>query len=445
MNLYEAFDAFTDVERCIIIKSDVLRLGLKFSERALEACQQRTDILFKGYRIFSYDFEETVVYGQKMPYVIFLEDGTADGTCIQIRSSGKSPYAIDLEEDGTFALYFDNQAIGKIHFARAPLFYQQTINGIPMPALVSAHSDLLYVAVNKHCDFFSQGMQCLFCDLTPHAATQKKGETMILRKDPELTAEVLKAALGEHCFRHIFISGGTFLKGYEGLTEVEWYAQFLEKIRKRIGCWYTATFQIQALPDEGWKRLYDTGIPSVQPNIEVWDKELFKIVCPGKAKYVGYEEWIKRTVRAVDFWGPGNVNPNFVSGIEMAQPFGFKDVNKAVESTLSGFDFLMSNGVLPRQGDFWCVEAGSKLAGQEPPPLEYFVKLGKGYLELREKHGFMTCAPYTCRFDLLHGTECDFEYWHGNGPRSRKAQEAGGILYDFKTKTSRVAGGDHGD
>lgn len=132
------------------------------------------------------------------------------------------------------------------------------------------------------------------------------------------------------------------------MSEVEWYARFLEKIRKGIGCWYTATFQIQALPDEGWKRLYDTGIPSVQPNIEVWDKGLCEIICPGKAKYVGYEEWVKRTVRAVNFWGPGNVNPNFVSGIEMAQPFGFKDVNKAVESTLSGFDFLMSNGVLPR-------------------------------------------------------------------------------------------------
>ena len=251
MNLYEAFGAFPEIERCIIIKSDVVRLGLRFSERALQTCQPRTDILFKGYRVFSYDFEETVVYGHKMPYVIFLEDGTPDGTCIQIRSSRKSPYIIDIEEDGTFMLYFNSQAVGKIHFARAPLFYQQTINGIPMPAFVSAHSDLLYVAANKHCDFFSQNIQCLFCDLTLHAATQKKSETMILRKDPEPTAEVLKVALGEHCFRHIFISGDTFLKGYEGLSEVEWYARFLEKIRKGIGCWYTATFQIQALPDEG--------------------------------------------------------------------------------------------------------------------------------------------------------------------------------------------------
>ncbi len=436
VDLYDAFEAFPEVDKHIIIKSDVVRLGLRFSERARQAFRESTDINFKGYSIFSYDYEGDSVFTEKIPGCMYLEDGTPDGTCIQIRPSSKSPYLIDVGEDGTFALYRDSETVGILHFDRMPLFYQQTINGIPMQAIIFAASDLLFLTANKHCDFFSKGEQCLFCDLTPHALMQKKSETMILRKNAELAAEVLKVALRERRFQHIWISGGTFLRGYEGLSEIEWYARLLETIRERLGHWYTATFQIQALPDEDWKRLHETGIPSIQPNMEVWDKRLFEIICPGKAKYVGYDEWIKRTIRAVDFWGPGNVNPNFVPGVEMAQPFGFKDVDEAVESTLSGFDFLMSNGVLPRQGDFWCVEEGSKLAGQEPPPLEYYIKLGKGYLELREKHGFMSCAPISCRFALLHGTEYDFEYWHGNGPRSLKAQEAGGVVYDFTTKTS---------
>ena len=423
MELFQAFDNFPDVARPIIIKSDVVRLGVKFGEKAREIFKENDDILYKGYHLFSYDRDTPVMYGERIPHDFYLEDGTPDGTLIQVRTYSQSPYTID-HNGQDFVLYFDEKPLDPLHFEPRPRFYQRTINGKTMAAYVIGHGDFLFVTANKYCEHFSTDKQCLFCDLTPFARRQKKGEdAMILRKNAEQIAEVLEVALHEHRFRHIFISGGTFLGKYQGLSEIEWYSQFLNTIIKRIKHWYTATFQMGALSDEGWKRIHDTGIPSIQPNIEVWDKRLFEIICPGKAAVVGYDEWIKRTIRAVDFWGPGNVNPNFVSGVEMAKPFGFTDVNEAVDSTLSGYDFLMSNGVLPRQGDFWCIEADSKLAGAEPPPLEYYIKLGKGYLELREKHGFMSCAPFFCRYcGPPHGTEYDFEYWHGNGPSSRKAE-----------------------
>ena len=71
-------------------------------------------------------------------------------------------------------------------------------------------------------------------------------------------------------------------------------------------------------------------------NFEVWGKELFKAVCPGKNKLVGWDEWVKRVVKSVDVFGEGNVNPNFVAGVEMAKPFGFTDVDAAVKSTSEG-------------------------------------------------------------------------------------------------------------
>lgn len=74
------------------------------------------------------------------------------------------------------------------------------------------------------------------------------------------------------------------------MTEVEWYANLLNTIRKRIRVWYFACLQVEALDDKGWKRIHDTGIPSIQPNVEVWDKKLFEIIWPGKAKSVGYDE-----------------------------------------------------------------------------------------------------------------------------------------------------------
>jgi hypothetical protein len=424
MHLFEAFDTFPEVAKPIIIKSDALRLGMRVSDNARAVFRQRDDITYKGFHLFTYDREQPVMFGERIPVKIYLEDGTPDGTAIQVRTNSHSPYLIDVDEEGCFTLSYQGETLGAVRFDAAPRFYSRTINGTPMAAYVYAHGDLLFVTANKFCHYFSTGNQCLFCNLVPTARAQKGGEpAMLLRKDAGITATVLDVALHEHRFRHIMITGGTFTKPYRGLSEIDWYTQFLTTLRKRIGHWPTASFQIQALDDEGWKRIRDTGIPSVQPNIEVLHRDLFPIICPGKAAAVGYDEWIRRTIRAVEFFGRGNVNPNIVAGVEMAQPWGFKDVDEAVASTVAGYDLLMAHGVLPRMGDFWCIEADSKLAGAQPPPLAYYIKLGKGYTETREKYGFVSCAPIYCRWcGIYHSTEYDFEYWHGHGPASREAE-----------------------
>ncbi len=127
--------------------------------------------------------------------------------------------------------------------------------------------------------------------------------------------------------------------------------------------------------------------------------------------------------KPVDFWGLG-VNPNFVIGVEMAKPHGFPDVSSAVKSTAGGWDFLMSHGVLPRYAT-WLIEGGSALAGQEPPPIEYFIEIEKAYAELRWKHGFEPPFPASqTRRSYVLSCLHDWEYYHGSGILSRKKQEA---------------------
>ncbi|MBI4333564.1 MAG: hypothetical protein HY673_20060 [Chloroflexi bacterium] len=422
MNLAEAFKAFPDIARPIVIKSDLLRLGVRFGEAARANFRDRDDILFKGSRLFGSDRGALTFERAKLPHQFYLEDGTPRGTLVQTRVWEQSPYVIDHVED-KFTLFWNGGPLMNVWFQPRPKYYERTIDGIPMREIVFATGDKLFLPANRFCEYFVKGKQCLYCDLTPFAqALKKEGEPMVLRKAAEQAAVVLEVGFHDPSFRHLTISGGTFFTKYQGKTELEWYTGLLDSIRARLKMWYPTCFQLAAQDDEGWRRVKETGVPSIGPNIEVWDQRLFEIVCPGKAEYVGYDQWIRRTVRAVDFWGAGNVNPSFVLGVEMAQPFGFKTVAEAVKSTLSGYDFLMANGVLPRQGEFWCVVSDSSLAGSEPPPLEYFLRIGMGYLELREKHGFACPPAAICRSCGLHGTEYDFEYWHGNGPSSRKAE-----------------------
>ncbi|MBI4333556.1 MAG: hypothetical protein HY673_20020 [Chloroflexi bacterium] len=422
MNLVQAFKVFPDVAPSIIVKSDLLRLGVRFGEAARANFRDREDLLFKGSRLFGSDRGELTFQRLKLPAICYLEDGTRQGTMVQTRIYGESPYLIDLV-DGEFKLFWNDEDLMKVRFQPVPEYYERKIDGVPMREIVFCAGDLLFLPANRFCEYFARDRQCLYCDLTPFAhALKKEGEPMVLRKKAEQAALVLEVGLHEANFRHIFITGGTFFTRYQGKTELEWYIELLNTIRERLRLWYPTSFQLSAQDDEGWKRVRETGVPTIEPNIEVWDKRLFEIICPGKAEHVGYDQWIRRTVRAVDFWGVGNVNPSFVPGVEMAQPFGFKTVDEAVKSNLSGYDFLMGHGVLPRQGEFWCVVSDSKLAGSEPPPLEYFVRLGIGYLEIREKHGFTCPPPSLCRSCMLHGTEYDFEYWHGSGPASKRAE-----------------------
>jgi hypothetical protein len=437
VNLLEAFKSYPDIERTIVIKSDLLRLGTRVSPSALAKARQNPDLRIKEYGIFSYDStQKSMVAGDCCPGGIFLQDGTPDGTPVQIRLAENTPYLIEYK-DGITSILWNGETVARVlEFEEQAAYYNRTFeDGTPYQAYVfSVGRDHLQVTANKHCDYFPRDKQCLFCDLTPFAAAQKKGgEKMVLRKQAEKVAEVLYAGFQEKRFRHMLINGGTFLSPYQGKSEIEWYADFLETIRKRLWTWYPSCLQISALDDEGWKRIQETGIPCVEPNIEVWGKELFSIVCRGKHEAFGYDTWVKRVINAVKFFGPGNVNPSFVAGVEMAQPFGFTSYQAAVKHTLSGHDFLMSNGVLPRQGGFWCIEAGSKLAGNTPPPLEFYLELGRGFLELRYKHGFDHLFNAHCRHCLNHGTEFDFEYFHGHSSASREAELKSGKVTQPET------------
>jgi hypothetical protein len=414
---------FPDVNPHIVLKTDLLRRGIDITKAAVEGFQQRDDLLWKDHHLFSYDRQETKVYGDKIPYSFHLDDGCN----IQVRTNRLAPYSLDLV-DGEFVIREreSNYIIARnIWFERKPRWYDmRTKDGIPMPAIAQGQSRMMYVFLNRYCELFKTHDECLFCNLNGTPAHRKKGgDDVVADMNPEQIAEGIQTALHtDNHYSWLYLSGGTIIKKYRGQTELDFYCTRLNAIREKLQVWVPATFQIAAYNDEGWKRIHNTGIPSIQTNIEVWDKKLFKWICPGKERFVGYNEWIKRTIRAVDLWGPGRVNPNFVIGAEMAKPYGFEDVSSAVESTAGGWDFLMSHGVLPRYNT-WCPEPDTGFVRQEQPvpPLKYFIEVQKAYMELRHKYNFDPPFPAAVSF-VSFPNDClnDFEFYHGTGPLSKK-------------------------
>ena len=429
MSIYDEYKRYPDVHPNIILKTDMARQGISISKRASEQFQKMDDIALRGYHFFSYNRQETRVYAEKLPMSLCLEDGCM----IQIETNVSSPYLLDFV-DGDFIISENNETIAKgIYFLHKARWYGMTLeDGTPMEAILQGFGDGdPFFIFNHYCEFWNTNDQCLFCNINETLRDQKAGgESTVVRKDAETLAEVLATALAIDPLnrRLIMVSGGTILGKYQGQTEIEFLCSRLEAIRKKVGACPPLSIQIAAQDDENWKRLHDTKIvTTVEPNMEVWDRRLFEWICPGKAKFIGYDEWIKRTIRAVDFWGQWQVNPNFVLGVEMAKPHGFEDVSTAVKSIAGGWDFLMSHGVLPRHR-FWFIEKGSALGDQEPPPLEYYIEAQRAYAELRWKHGIE--IPYATQMGRLHSympsCQDDWEYYHGTGTLSKQRLEARG-------------------
>jgi hypothetical protein len=172
------------------------------------------------------------------------------------------------------------------------------------------------------------------------------------------------------------VTGGSITSDLQGKSEVEFYAQYPEAIERRFPGRWISKVVVQALPRREVERLRDAGVRIYHPNYEIWDRRLFELLCAGKDRYVGRDEWISRILAAAEVFGPANVIPNFVAGIEMSRPDGFDAVAAALDSTGQGLDFFMGHGIVPRFTT-WCPEPLSVLGGRNPEgaPLEYHAGL----------------------------------------------------------------------
>jgi hypothetical protein len=119
--------------------------------------------------------------------------------------------------------------------------------------------------------------------------------------------------------------------------------------------------------------------------IEVFGEKLFGFICPGKSRWVGYHEWKKRLVDAVDIFGPGRVGTGIVSGVELVPPVGYPSEDAALEGTLAEAEDLAKQGV-STVNMIWVPRPGSAFGVRQNASLEYYVILAWELQQLRKKY-----------------------------------------------------------
>jgi hypothetical protein len=205
---------------------------------------------------------------------------------------------------------------------------------------------------------------------------EDKGLPMI--PDYEMMAEAVAIAREYIDLREIKLNGGSL---YNLRKEAACLEQCLTSVLSIAGPIEEVTVFSQALEEDEQKRLKDAGAANVFFDMEAWNKRLWPLIVPGKAKTVGREEWLRRLEKAVDVFGAGHVACNFVAGFEGAPIEGFLSQEESLHSYLEAFAWLTARGIIP-SFTVWI----PLFNWENAPSAEYFLKLGNGLHELLMRH-----------------------------------------------------------
>ena len=171
------WNKFPDVPQEPILKDDMLRHGLRFSEAALEAAK---GCKVKSYRLFTYD---KVTYdglekkeGFKAPEDIVLWGGPYGlrQTTVSVRLNPESPYLVEVK-DGQLMICQDGLQITKVKYPPMPDYYAKSFDdGAKYSEIVAMSAQTAFCTINRTCQFWGKHNECMFCDINENVRQAKK-------------------------------------------------------------------------------------------------------------------------------------------------------------------------------------------------------------------------------------------------------------------------------
>jgi Radical SAM superfamily len=285
--------------------------------------------------------------------------------------------------DGKPVIFRDQAPVAPIEFYKRDerVHSGNTSDGTPFDRIASFDPEgSVHVFFSNECDLKGTGQDCKFCNINSTADAYRAKN--IFLKTPRQVAEVYAAAYHAGYGNHIRLTGGFIPER----REVDYYLDVAEEIKERTGLEQIHGLAVIGAPQDLTviEKYKEAGWSNLSINIEIWNRDIFNVICPGKAKRSGgWEHWVKALEYAVQVFGKGNVRSNIVAGLEP----------KA--STLEGLEYLASIGVICYAGA-WCPNPGSELEGHRSPEAAWHYDLTLKSAGILAKHGFTTEQLYSC-------------------------------------------------
>jgi hypothetical protein len=287
------------------------------------------------------------------------------------RHEANSIYGLE-SEDGKPVVYKYGKKkarIGQIEFRsqqRHPLLDNVTRDGVSFHTIASLREDgQVHVNYSQECVLKDKGEDCLFCNYSIRNATLKT---------PQQVGEVFSTLYEAGVGKHLNLTSGFMHER----REIDYYLDVADEIKQRTGLKeFRATAVIGAPIDFSVIDKYkEAGYFSIRMNTEIWDKNIWRSICPGKDKYCGgWDNWVKALEYAVSVFGKGRIASNIVGGIEPKK------------TIIEGIRWKLSHGIIG-SASTWRAVPGSVLEGHRSPETTWHFDLQKKIAALYKEHGY---------------------------------------------------------
>ena len=236
-----------------------------------------------------------------------------------------SEYEIRKVTNNTYKLFKNNQLLECIVLPfDVPKWYDKeskTITGKEMSKCFLHEGGYFLHQSYSGCKLHKINQGCKYC-------TTKKTRKIAT---PDEVAETVITAYREKPQYQVALGGGYT---NNDKTYFEYFLQCVQKIReqnKHIPIW------IEMIPPttEQIEKLINAGATSFGFNIEIWDDETRKKICPGKFRLRTKEEYLERMKFALKLLGKDKVGSVLIAGLE------------STETSKKGIDVLTDIGVHP--------------------------------------------------------------------------------------------------
>ena len=292
------------------------------------------------------------------------------GTLVKVSYNPRSQYSV-RKDNGSLVLEKSGKFISTVEWVDRPKFLEkETSDGVKMKMVAQLQADCaLMVCVNNFCTNWADGLECRYCNMNP--AHQARDKQVLTTKKNCQIGEVAAEVLKEGYNLHLVLSGG-FLPE-EKATDA--YIKVLEAIKEHTGLEEVYGCANLPVPKDLKKveKLYKAGFKSVLYDLEVWNPDMFKAICPGKAKKVGRDNWLRALEYAATLFQPGTVICGFVQGLE--------EKNNYYEAA----EYLAERGVVTLLIP-WVPMQGSKLEGHRAPYGEWIYEVNEKVFEIINHH-----------------------------------------------------------
>ena len=237
-----------------------------------------------------------------------------------------SPYSLH-REGGKYTIRREAEEVAEVKLLPRPKFYDmKTSSGKQMSRVGVLQGTYLGIYPTALCEFWKMDprMNCKFCSVGLNL-----GETEEEEKKVEEVAETALAARDECGVTFVHFNSG-FCEAGDELEKLEPY---IRAIKGKTGL----LVGVQAIPSDDlskYDRLKELGVDHVSFCMEIVDPAEFTKTCPGKAKYLGQERFLRAMEYCSRLFGKGKVAGEIIAGLE------------SPESTIEGIEKFAKMGAV---------------------------------------------------------------------------------------------------